>query len=94
MDIISYFDMQVYRQSSRKKLQARRESRRIRHEHAWIVARKAASLLREHFAASRIVVFDSLLHPQSLPFSSFTISLPGLRPLPVCWGMTNHGDNA
>ena len=64
MDIISSSDMEIYRQSARKRQQALRESRRIRHERGWKVARKAASLLREHFAASRVVVFGSLLRPE------------------------------
>ena len=64
MDIIRYSDMEIYQKSARKRLQALRESRRIRHEHAWDVARRAASLLREHFAASRVVVFGSLLRPE------------------------------
>ncbi len=64
MDIISSSDMEIYRQSARKRQQAVQESRRIRHEHAWDVARRAASLLREHFAASRVVVFGSLLRPE------------------------------
>ncbi len=64
MNIISSSDMNIYRQSARKRQQALRESRRIRHEHAWTVARRAASLLREHFAASRVVVLGSLLHPE------------------------------
>ena len=64
MDIISSSDMEIYRKSARKRQQALRESRRIRHEHAWEVARRAASLLRKHFAASRVVVFGSLLRPE------------------------------
>ena len=64
MDIISSSDMDIYRQSARKRQQAVQESRRIRHEHAWDVARRAASLLRELFAASRVVVFGSLLRPE------------------------------
>ena len=64
MDIISSSDMEIYRQSARKSQQAVQESRRIRHEHAWDVARRAASLLRELFAASRVVVFGSLLRPE------------------------------
>lgn len=64
MDIISNSDMEIYRQSAGKRQQALRESRRIRHEHAWDVARRAASLLRKNFAASRVVVFGSLLRPE------------------------------
>ena len=64
MDMISYSDMEIYRKSARKRQHAVQESRRIRHEHAWDVARRAASLLREHFAASRVVVFGSLLRPE------------------------------
>lgn len=64
MDIISSSDMEIYWQTARQRQQALRESRRIRQERGWEVARRAAGLLRERFGASRVVVFGSLLRPE------------------------------
>ena len=41
-----------------------------RQQHAWIIARQAASILKEEFKASRVVVFGSLVQPNLFHLSS------------------------
>lgn len=65
MGSITPADMERYRRTARRRKEAYEQWRRRRVEHGWAVARKAASLLRERFRADKVVVFGSLLRPES-----------------------------
>ncbi len=53
-----------YRQTARIRQQARQERVSQRHQQAWETAKRAATLLKNEFGATRVVAFGSLLHPQ------------------------------
>ncbi|MFP3998342.1 MAG: nucleotidyltransferase family protein [Desulfobacterales bacterium] len=63
MATITPADMEIYRQTARRRKEAYEQWRRKRVEHGWALAKKAASLLRERFQADKVVVFGSLLRP-------------------------------
>ena len=75
-------------QLSEKEWQAYRPGSRIieepnldRWDRAWEVARTAASLLRERFGATRIVVFGSLAHDDWFsPWSDIDLAAWGIPP--------------
>nr|WP_290668423.1 nucleotidyltransferase domain-containing protein [Ardenticatena sp.] len=49
-----------YRETHRKRREARARALAARRERAWAEARKAARLLKEEFGATRVVLFGSL----------------------------------
>lgn len=51
----------VYRASALQRQRQEKEANGRRREKAWQIARQAATLLREQFKASRVVVFGSLI---------------------------------
>jgi predicted nucleotidyltransferase len=53
--------MEAYRQAARRRIQARRRTRDRRRDRAWQLARRAATLLKEEFGATRVAVFGSLV---------------------------------
>ncbi|GAP63170.1 hypothetical protein ARMA_1593 [Ardenticatena maritima] len=50
-----------YRETHRKRREARARALAARREQAWAEARKAARLLKEEFGAQRVVLFGSLV---------------------------------
>ena len=54
--------MEQYRRTARKRESEQKQAMARRRESAWLVARQAASLLKEQFGATRVVVFGSLAH--------------------------------
>lgn|SRR5512134_2158615 len=57
-------EIEPYRQTAQRRLTFFDRDRQQRIAKAWALARKAADLLRERFAAQRVSVFGSLLHPE------------------------------
>jgi len=55
-------DYTPYLRTARRRAQAEREALLKRRQRAWEVARQAARLLRERYAAPRVVAFGSLVH--------------------------------
>lgn len=55
-------EMAVYRATARRRWERERQERARRRERAWEVARRASTLLKERFGATRVVVFGSLAH--------------------------------
>lgn len=55
-------DYTPYLRTARRRAQAEQEAVVERRRRAWELARQAAQLLRERYAARRIVVFGSLVH--------------------------------
>ncbi len=55
-------DYTPYLRTARRRAQAEREALAERRQRAWALARQAARLLRERYAAGRIVLFGSLVH--------------------------------
>lgn len=53
--------MQLYRETAKRRREARACQRADRRTRAWEVARVAGDVLREHFEARRVWVFGSLL---------------------------------
>lgn len=57
-------ELDQYRQTAQRRMALFERGRQERVAKAWALARKAANLLRERFAAQRVVVFGSLVHPE------------------------------
>jgi predicted nucleotidyltransferase len=55
-------DIGAYRTTAQRQKAREQQALERRHKRAWDLARGAATLLREHFGASRVVVFGSLIH--------------------------------
>jgi predicted nucleotidyltransferase len=53
-----------YRQTAQQRLTSLEHKRQQRVAKAWALARNAADLLRDRFAAQRVAVFGSLIHPE------------------------------
>jgi uncharacterized protein len=71
----------AYRAAARRRHEADRRALAARERRAWELARRAATELRRRFAASRVVVFGSLVHPgRFTPGSDVDIAAWGLRP--------------
>lgn len=60
----------AYYVSAKKRLQQEQEENRQRRAEAWTAAYQAAQLLKEHFGATRVVVFGSLI--QETGFTSWS----------------------
>jgi predicted nucleotidyltransferase len=54
--------MEQYRRAARKRDTEQQQAQAQRREVAWTAARQAASLLKDQFGASRVVVYGSLAH--------------------------------
>ncbi|MCL0076883.1 nucleotidyltransferase domain-containing protein [Dehalococcoidia bacterium] len=71
-------ELEVYRRAARRRKWREPQERRRR---AWVLARRAADLLRERFRARRVVVFGSLVHEACFtPRSDVDLAAWGLRP--------------
>ena len=57
-------EMDTYRRTARRRRADAEYRRQQRLSQAWAVARKAADLLRECFAAQHVTAFRSLAHPE------------------------------
>lgn len=55
-------DYAPYMRTAHRRAQAQRHALAERRQRAWELARRAARLLREWYAARRVVVFGSLVH--------------------------------
>lgn len=55
-------EIAAYQDAAHQRHLAAQHELRRREQHAWQLARQAATLLRTQFNASRVVVFGSLLH--------------------------------
>jgi predicted nucleotidyltransferase len=66
MNVMSEWELEidVYRRTAQQRLAFFERDRQQRVDKAWALARKAADLLHERFAAQRVAVFGSLLHPE------------------------------
>jgi uncharacterized protein len=66
MNSIPEWELQIdtYRQTARRHRADAENKRQQRLEHGWAVARKAADLLRDRFAAQRVAAFGSLINPE------------------------------
>lgn len=74
-------EMEGYRATARQRWEEGREARKHRSQLAWEVARRAADVLREHFGASRVVVFGSLVGGRSFSrWSDIDLAAWGLPP--------------
>jgi predicted nucleotidyltransferase len=70
-----------YRAAARHRFEREQEELAARETRAWEVARRAASLLRERFGATRVMVFGSLVHTGCFtPWSDVDIAAWGIRP--------------
>ncbi len=56
--------MEIYRAAARERAAANKAQLEAHRQHAWDLAREAASILKAEFGVSRVVVFGSLLHPE------------------------------
>lgn len=57
-------EIDTYRRTAQQRLAVTEHKRQQRLAQGWEVAHKAADLLRERFAARRVVAFGSLVHPE------------------------------
>ncbi|HIC88969.1 MAG TPA: nucleotidyltransferase domain-containing protein [Anaerolineae bacterium] len=74
-------EIEIYRQTARRR--RRQEERRLteRRERAWTVARQAARLLKDRFGARRVVVFGSLAREGRFRrWSDLDLAVWGIRP--------------
>ena len=62
--------MVVYQATARKRQMQHQQQLSQRQERAWVLARQAASLLRERFGVSRVAVFGSLVSSDRLHIRS------------------------
>lgn len=73
--------LEAYKRGARAREARRRELAARRREAAWRVARRAASVLKEKFAAERVIVFGSLAHGAWFhPRSDIDLAVAGIAP--------------
>jgi predicted nucleotidyltransferase len=73
--------LRSYRAGLKSRTLALAERRAQRREHAWLVAKEAAALLRERYGATRVVVFGSLAEGTHFTErSDIDLATAGLRP--------------
>jgi len=74
-------EMAVYYATARRRQAQEEQETTRRRERAWVLTRQAATLLREQFGATRVVVFGSLAHEETFtPWSDVDIAAWGIRP--------------
>ena len=74
-------DLGAYRATARRQKAREQQALERRHKRAWDLARCAATLLKERFGASRVVVFGSLIHAGCFtPWSDVDIAAWGIAP--------------
>lgn len=64
MSVVNAGDMERYRETARRRREIREHDRMARLKEAWVVAAKAANVLRQQFHARHAVVFGSLVQPE------------------------------
>lgn len=74
-------ELATYRHTAQKRWQTERQDVARRRLRAWSVARRAASLLKKEFGATRVVVFGSLVHKDCFTaWSDVDLAAWGIRP--------------
>lgn len=74
-------EMALYQATARRRWEQEQRELAQRQERAWELARQAATLLRERFDATRVVVFGSLVHQDCFtPWSDIDLAAWGIRP--------------
>jgi predicted nucleotidyltransferase len=74
-------EIAVYQATVQRRWEQEQQELVRREEQAWEVARRAATLLREQFGATRVVVFGSLVHKGCFTrWSDVDIAAWGIRP--------------
>ncbi|HBY94674.1 MAG TPA: nucleotidyltransferase domain-containing protein [Chloroflexi bacterium] len=72
--------MAVYRATARRRWEHRQQALARRRERAWDVARRAATLLKQHYGATRVVLFGSLARNDPFyPRSDVDLAVWGLE---------------
>ncbi len=80
-DKLTSEEIAVYRAGGQRRWERTREERARRRERAWDAARRAATLLKVRFGATRVVVFGSLLHEDCFTlWSDVDLAAWGIRP--------------
>lgn len=64
MPCITSQQMEIYRRTARRRREAEQQARALRAKQAWVVAEKAAALLKQRFQAEQVLLFGSLLRPE------------------------------
>jgi len=73
--------MERYKRGARARLARQQDEAAARRSAAWVAARKAACLLKEQFAATRVVAFGSLAHGAWFgPRSDIDLAAEGIPP--------------
>lgn len=71
----------MYQAAARQRWEQEQRDLAAREQRAWAAARRAAQMLKEHFGATRVVVFGSLIHPGMFtPWSDVDIAAWGIQP--------------
>jgi predicted nucleotidyltransferase len=74
-------EMETYRAAARRRQKQEQKELVQREKRAWELSRRAATLLREQFDATRVMVFGSLVHEGCFsPWSDVDIAAWGIRP--------------
>jgi predicted nucleotidyltransferase len=74
-------EIATYRAAARRRGEQEQRELARREKRAWVLARRAATLLREQFEAERVVVFGSLVHSGCFtPWSDVDIAAWGIHP--------------
>lgn len=74
-------EIETYRAAARRRQDQEQQELIQRERRAWELARRAATLLRERFGASRVMVFGSLVHEGCFsPWSDVDLAAWGIRP--------------
>ena len=78
---VSQAEMAIYRATARRRKTQEEQALARRRERACTLARRAASLLREQFGATRVAVFGSLIRETVFtPWSDVDIAAWGIHP--------------
>jgi len=78
---ISAEQMQKYKDTAHKAWQREQAQRKKRHDRAWQLAHQAATLLKNEYGTSRVVIFGSITHPDRFNLRS-DVDL-------AAWGLTS-----
>jgi predicted nucleotidyltransferase len=74
-------ELEAYRSAARRRHQQEQQLLVMREKRAWELARRAATLLRERFNVSRVMVFGSLAHKACFtPWSDVDLAAWDLHP--------------
>jgi predicted nucleotidyltransferase len=73
--------IEQYKRTARIRWRTERKRREMRREHAWDMARRAATLLKEKYGVPRVMAFGSLTHPDRFTlWSDVDLAAWGLTP--------------